>query len=37
METSTITYEVKLNSSPHEVYETVIDPAKHDVFTGAPR
>jgi len=36
METSTIKHGVTLNASPHEVYEALIDPAKHTAFSGAP-
>ena len=36
METSTVMHEVTFSASPSEVYEAVIDPAKHSAFTGAP-
>jgi len=36
MKTRIITQEVTFSASPREVYEALMDPAKHSAFTGAP-
>ena len=36
MKTRIITHEVTFSASPNEVYEALMDPAKHSKFTGAP-
>lgn len=36
MKTKTITHEVTFSVSPKEVFEALMDPAKHSKFTGAP-
>ena len=36
METKTITHEVFLNATPHEVSEAYIDEKQHAEFSGAP-
>ncbi len=36
MKSKMITHEVTFSASPNEVYEALVDPAKHSKFTGAP-
>ena len=36
METKTVTHEVFLNATAHEVFEAYIDEEQHAEFTGAP-
>ena len=36
METRTIMHDVTFNAAPEEVFEALMDSAKHSAFTGAP-
>lgn len=36
METRTITHDVTFNAGPEEVFEALMDPARHSQFSGAP-